>query len=584
MIWSLVLVNPELGSPGHLKRDQADDENDEGLGLTPAILRTCRQIYYDAFAVLYGTNTFVFSIFRDKMGHSHILKGKFRDCRFPRKFDANIVPGFKHIKHWKVIISPKAYERSFGPLTSFSNFCRAIVDSDIKTLEISFVRADDCELMYQVSHKSLVWSLQPLNFLGNLTRLEVKEFENDGSIMTLQGLFEGGVGEPGKADATEQPVLLPDEQNTKLKMLTLGNATVFHLFNAQEKLTAYGKAFERNEELKAAMKLQYREALLWVGTSQWTWGDSLKNQFLKHPVEMGVVDAIIASGVCKAKDFREARESAIMYLEPQYQRITEAALEMANFAKSLEKAAVRFGANDSDEKEVCRMAKILVQDYAKSFERDIPETIRAYIEENPEEFEKAYCFLPREKLLRLMGKAAKYLEAANDRKKFMHIVGNVVDDMDKQYLEIRHARLALFEHDPTDPECDIDLELCRSYEEFDKTAQEPRVDPDESSKVGSAPQTCGGIGFDRAPAEFGSTPSSDLTTPKEQDTEALNGAPQATKNTEGAFVGGNTGADIGGNLKSSIKSNDTEGEPIKDKAIPMIISPSRNRPIIPIFI
>lgn len=313
IIWGHVLTSPELESISLLREPDVDGSDTKGLGLTPAILRASRQIYAEASGVLYEDNRFGFVISRDKMGHSLILRGKYREGRFPRDFDVNVVPCFKHIKHWKITMNPIVYQRNAGPPRALVNFCQAISGVKVHSLEVNLIN----EMGHRVSPNSMVRALEPLEFLRNLTRVDIKEIDKE----ILAQLPHCQPGEQDRQPhATKRAVLVPEERKVELRLLAQGNSSVFLIFKAKDKLMAYAKAFERNETLKAAMEPKFHEASLSIGTSQWSWskGKSFREHMFKHPVEVGLAEAIYATGRCDVAAFRVARASVLEFLEPQY--------------------------------------------------------------------------------------------------------------------------------------------------------------------------------------------------------------------------------------------------------------------------
>lgn len=594
MIWSLLLVNPELGSTTLLEKDNSHHLYEDGeieswsLGLSPAILRTCRQICFEASEVLYGSNTFVFAILRRSMGHSHILNGAYRDCRFPRYFDVSIVPCFMHIKHWKVTMNLELYMLDRTAARGFVDFCLSIRESEVESLEVNVVSPGAAR--DHLVPACMAKALKPLEFVRNLTRLEVREVNPDTGDITLLSQYDKYVDEPGIPDATKQSALGP---LVGLKLLTQGDSAVFQIFSAEEQLMVYAKAFERNEEQQAAMELKYHEALLRIDTDHWAFDSiiDLPELMFRHPVEEGLAKTVIASGRFDADAFREARASVLEFLEPQYKRMSGAALTVANFIKPFKIKGQGFGEDENATKDMCLKAWDMVNYYANSFVRDMPEAIQTYIDLHPKEFKKIFGSTYREKFLLKMHKGVKCLSTLVDRKRFMRMVRIVLEDMDQQYLTIRNARLALFDHDPTDPGCDIDLELCREYEEFDRPVLGPHISLVSPAVVLVPPLPRRAIDRlnttlnNRACTHGGQCMKCIKERLVKDKTLSHASGKAKVKGAKGKDIKDDTLADIGGKVKARIVE-DTEGnedDANKDDDISQIIPSPRNGAIIPIF-
>lgn len=114
----------------------------------------------------------------------------------------------------------------------------------------------------------------------------------------------------------------------------------------------------------------------------------------------------------------------------------------------------------------------LLEDYAKSFERDMPLSVKILIREQKRRFESYYDCLPRDQALKRLGTMLLH----RDWREFVHYFKIAVDNMDTQYLEIRASRKESFKHDlgALDQRgCDIDLEMNRCDEMVDWSIKEP---------------------------------------------------------------------------------------------------------------
>lgn len=118
--------------------------------LSPAILRTCRQIYVEASVILYESNTFA-TICMEKEGY--LPETPFNiSCPLTRHHsnkplgkpispssaltDILAIPGFRKVRSWKMIITRHAT----GPFPiSLLSFCQAIAITTPVSIEIGFV-------------------------------------------------------------------------------------------------------------------------------------------------------------------------------------------------------------------------------------------------------------------------------------------------------------------------------------------------------------------------------------------------------------------------------------------------------------
>ena len=465
-IFKHLLVNPDLETEAYLRRVQSVYDDNKGLGLSPAILRTCRKIYEEASDVLYRSNKFVVAIFCDKLGHCRILNHRYSFCQFPREYDADVVPAFKRVKHWKVTLIRKAYTSLEDAPAGFVNFCRALTDSQVESLEISVQREDKSSSKH-LTHQyiAIKIALEPLELLRNLPKLVINEVDQeDNTVITLPNAFSGPVSEEGYT-------IIPEFRKAYLQHLTQGSSPIFYVFKALKKLMTYAKAFERNACLKGQMQATYNIAKCNYDSHNFMLGTTnLHKQFRNHPVEKTLTYAILAARNNDGKVFTQARLAVMNYLESQYQRIVVAAEEMIDLVNTLTKQGVNDGNAFWTEthcfwtEATCDKIMEVAYKYEKAFIRDVPGDIEAYIKSNPVEFELEYALLPRDLAFRKLTNGAMSL-IRHHRKLFMSLIIEAVDDMHRQYLEIRRARLALFDHDIIQYGCHVDKGLWRWEDE-----------------------------------------------------------------------------------------------------------------------
>jgi hypothetical protein len=214
---------------------------------------------------------------------------------------------------------------------------------------------------------------------------------------------------------------------------------------------------------------------------------------LYHPVENALDHASAAVEIDALSYFLEARKNVLEYLEPQYRRIIGSALQMVEYVKEHKTAGglQPFGHRseawgnwteytrgiEGNPSYLYSTGMVLVEECAKSFVRDAPWTKQVNIRRIQHDYGLSYSTLQRELLLHQLGKAFESKGCWKSLDKFLQLFRLVVDDMDKQLLEIRKARKELFDMDFEDFGHDIDLELWRSDEMIDWTVSEPILEP-----------------------------------------------------------------------------------------------------------
>jgi hypothetical protein len=490
-----LLINPDLETAAYLRRVQSCYEDDDGLGLSPAILRTCQKLYQEGSAILYGSNKFAVGIFCDHMGHCRILNGTCPVCQFPREYDSQIVPAFKRVKHWKVIMISKAYRRTGDAPTGFVNFCHALCDSgvEVKSLEISFVRDEiilppECFTRY---HFGINTALEPLELLRNLPKLVINEVDEDNMVLTLPNAFSGTISKDGYT-------IIPEFKKDYLQRLTQGSTPIFYAFKALKKLVAYAKSFERNRLLKDQMEETYHIAKCKYDSHNFMIGTmSLYKHYRSHPVEMALTDAIVAARTNDERLFTPARRAILKYLEPQYKRMALAAEKMINLVDTLTQQVP-----NGEKKLWTTEDRLWIWDaawkYKTTFVRDVPEPIKDYILQHNDEFDRAYSDLPREMIFHELKDGGSNL-ICHEPKRYMRLIIKAVDDMHSQYLDISRARQALFDHDvlqdnhtyvytqPRHPDEMIDWATYKSvgkmYDTSDEGGSESETDTDASTYI-----------------------------------------------------------------------------------------------------
>ncbi|KAF7901754.1 uncharacterized protein EAF01_007053 [Botrytis porri] len=144
--------------------------------------------------------------------------------------------------------------------------------------------------------------------------------------------------------------------------------------------------------------------------------------------------------------FKLHRTTLIQYLEPHYEAIEAASIDLVDLIKS-EKRPDGFFDHEQyyrcDCVDTATEAMLLLEDYASSFARRLERGTRLAIRKQKLLFDSRYDALPREQLLRSC-------EMAYEKQWWNRFVDNykkAVNDMDTQYLAIREARRELYAWD-----------------------------------------------------------------------------------------------------------------------------------------
>jgi hypothetical protein len=179
MIYIYLLVNPILGT-----RKSIDEWYGYRVrakyGLTPGILRTCRQMYEEGSSMLYGEeNSFcVLALDRKYQDYDNTVNlSPLTRCRAVRKHIFRLTDGdslgvlgpFSKIKHFKIVVSTfRGQNREIPcPQRNFIEICRVLCHFAPKKLEILVVpggyESHDIRL-----YGDIVDALKPLDILRNV--------------------------------------------------------------------------------------------------------------------------------------------------------------------------------------------------------------------------------------------------------------------------------------------------------------------------------------------------------------------------------------------------------------------------------
>ncbi|CZR65105.1 uncharacterized protein PAC_15005 [Phialocephala subalpina] len=466
-VYSYLLVDPilaEVGSiylPGELDGDlsmyiRAPDSYD----LFPSILRTCNKIHAEASETVYTRNTFIMDFTMEHTIRSPIFRHPITTTtRVARStevlFTQLTVPVcntvLTKIKRWRVFLSAAELDEwsimeGQCPREDFLTFCRAICNVQLLSLDVLLVPdIENGEEKYGIGRV-----LQPLQLLRNVQHLEISQ----------ANMVPWSHADSIRNDDGRSAPILPSQLISKIKTVVQGNSLPTHVFKKYDRIVPYAQAFERNKGFAARMKPDYFS----FRTSDWSKFDnrgsrSYPNSPFKrgeiHPVENALEFAAFASEANDMALFKTSRQTVIDFLEPQFARIQHAALQVSSFVKCHKRpgrfldiegySPYRFGMQKLP---IYGEATLLLEQYAESFVRDIPYSKLVELRLEGEDWKSVYRNLPREVMLQKLSLVIEKKEINHDQ--FFGLFKALVDDMDKQYIEIRKTRSEVFESDPKD--------------------------------------------------------------------------------------------------------------------------------------
>jgi hypothetical protein len=286
-----------------------------------------------------------------------------------------------------------------------------------------------------------------------------------------------------------------------LKTLTTSNEPVVHVFAMYRQLLAYTRAFERHHSFRAAMDtsklVQSLPAQHAVSLAGGGWNGDMPLHLIDtpfrdftnrrgstwgHPVELGLWRARVTSDHNDLAPFKIEQAGVVWSLESQYQRIMAAETTFQQYIKA---EKMKWGMLEADRQRGKtthatnthqKMAEGLVhlENFASTFTRDLAFQVTCNLRDRRRVFDEIYSTMPREMALK---KVEMTLEMDN-YEEWRGWFRTAAEDMDKQFLEIRAARRALFECDSDGHHgCDVDLETARIDEPVDWDVNERIIWP-----------------------------------------------------------------------------------------------------------
>lgn len=509
MIYELLLVNPILGKSCSVadRTSLARSPTSNGPSqpplkyeLEPQVLRVCRAMYLEASDILYGSNTFYIACCRydystdcrpsrssfnramemtpitrhyNRLGHGHLFL-----------FDH---PAVVKVQRWKVIFSSFMDSYSMGGghetrIWSIENFCQAITQSPFVSLEIALApigleKSEESQWVRgDFTYHQMDDMLIPLRMLRAVTKLQFR----DASYDELPDVYPYNIfwGKDCRS------IIPPSSLREELRSITMGNSVVELSRGMYLRLVRYAQAFEAVDTFKSEMRYPSTGSIgrhlmhygLCPGSNRWMHRPHNPTAQSSHPVERGLTYArVLSSSAYNPRAFKLERAKIVYYLEPQYQRAKLACFTITEFIKSQKRKDGMLSPQMSREWHnliIAAEAILLLEKYHKAFQRDFPYTDQIRHQAHRQKDTSFYNNLPRNVLMRQATDAFDGMNWAF----FISCFKRLVDDLDKQFMEMRKARKTLFEDDKSlDIGCDIELDSTLCTEMVDWTKDEPMI-------------------------------------------------------------------------------------------------------------
>lgn len=439
-ILKLLLHNEDLGKPNSVNEDEEYGAK-QTYGLTPAILVVCRQLCAEGIYVLYQQQEFYVACL------THLLCPLSPLTRYVEPtLTATMreLPPIKHVQHWIVVVSSYIQGHLYR-LYAFMDFCRAICHLSPASLKVSvLLKGMEGDIDEAYDEEATIFA--PLRLLrlkpGAITIKDADISE----VPAIVSLFHSSPDWVTCFDETNDK-----ERNTVIEIIE-GDTWVEFGFEMHKALVKFCQSFERNHFFKKDMALwqgQYlsNEVLGDQHYLYYNYGNPYNHGDFIHPVEGGLRGAEIAAELDdNIPLFKTIREKIIMYLECQYVKICDASTAILEFIKQQKRYQGLLHANGDPEAVDERLiftAKVLLDDYSHSFEREAPLDIKVLILLQQHHFKSLYNNTDRDIALRQFNTALQLEDYINALRCFRE----TVDLLDDQLIEIRSARKELFRWD-----------------------------------------------------------------------------------------------------------------------------------------
>lgn len=223
--WSSMSHNAYFTSWQHPSQPPLVFDYTPKYALSPALLRTCRQIYEEGCEVLYGCNKFIVDCSVSGLCHSPVVRS------FPevgriiashcRKAEHLIhISAVKKAQHWKIFLS-SAIHTCLDPIPqNLRGFYEAIRDSPPKSMQ-ELIIPQGASFFYNYSswggvrpkYHEIELLLQPLRILRNIPNFEVRS-ANIGEVRYFN---------PSANQSSIEPLTIASDFESGLKSLVQGS-------------------------------------------------------------------------------------------------------------------------------------------------------------------------------------------------------------------------------------------------------------------------------------------------------------------------------------------------------------------------
>ncbi|TGO66752.1 hypothetical protein BOTNAR_0055g00330 [Botryotinia narcissicola] len=438
MIYKELLVNPVLGT---MKAIEADTEfgTEAIYGLTPAILRTCRNIYEEASEVLYD-QTFIIKCDYNYRGGGRLEPKPLMSCPCPiLRYEYKLTSPFTRLeipvkssaitqaRSWKVLVDSSVDD--IDSHQQFYEFCGAVCNARPKKIEIVMLKTGTVP----PDPAQMRWlEITPTNELPPFLH-EVDGFDPDEVVWSSH--------QPGK--------LL----TRMLHNLAQSDRPVERLFQIRAELVILAQSFERYLPFK--MDMNFRAPL------------TMRNSFRSHPekihdliqwgykryteyyvpnpnrnkdgnndLEESLFKARNADLTMQNSTFKQHREEVVKQLWLQYNRVLDAAKKLKAFRCTGDQFRGRKNAGLAH-------WLLLIENYAAEFEREKNPNTAAEFRRQKRRFDNLRSTWPREIMLAKLDRMMEDQEF----EEFETVAEKVEKDMDKQVVEMTIAWRELFRAD-----------------------------------------------------------------------------------------------------------------------------------------
>lgn len=155
--------------------------------------------------------------------------------------------------------------------------------------------------------------------------------------------------------------------------------------------------------------------------------------------------------------FKKARSVSLDYLEPQYQHLCSASMDIVQFIRhKKQERRLICGRNtmsfESGQEDEIAEAIVLLEDYASAFKRDSPGHIKVEIKKEQQIFDHHYSTMEHAENLYKMNRDFSVGDCRQLHRYFI----SAFERLNEKFLEIQKARQLIFEHDRCNERgCDI---------------------------------------------------------------------------------------------------------------------------------